>query len=88
MSWPGGYEEAKAYLADAHEDALRRLADNLHIEVKDHVIPLIDDMCNPDLLRRGQQVGKSHQTLNMLERYIARLNLTHHRIRVGRTAVG
>jgi eukaryotic-like serine/threonine-protein kinase len=82
--WQGGYEEAKAYLADAHERALKRLADALDVEVSAYVTPLIDDMCNPDWQLRGQQVGRSPHTLNMLERYIARLNLTQHRVRVSR----
>jgi len=85
--WQGGYSEAKSFLAEAHERALERLREVVHVEAADHVIPLIAELCNPDVAKRGYvpRHGTPSDTSRVaLERYIGRLDLISHRIKVSR----
>ena len=81
-NWAGTYEEVLPYL----ENAFSRVLDELHPLVdeivRDDVITLVRDLCEPDLSRRGhsRSLGKPGQY--SLERYVSQLDLTAKRLAI------
>lgn len=84
--WQGGYEPARAFLADAHDLAIERLRSSVHSALADGLVPIVADLCDPDVEHRGRwlQGGRPRSSAVVLERCMSRLDLIQKTIDVMR----
>ena len=78
--WKSEYAAVLPYLQEAFARVLEDLGGRLPEVARDEVVPLIRELCNPDLSRRGfpKQIGAFDQY--SLERYVTRLTNSAWRI--------
>jgi hypothetical protein len=71
--WHGTYIQVLPHLQHAFGETLKDIALAVDAEVRDHVVPIIRELCNPDLSKRGHPrvVGGDQQYL--LIRYTSQL---------------
>lgn len=72
MTWQGTYEEVLPYLQNAFNEALDSVKLDIPEEVRDEIILILRQLCEPDLSRRGRAVNRSNFSL---EQYIRRFNV-------------
>lgn len=80
--WGGTYQEVLPYLQNAFTVVLGDIAPLVDELVRDEVVTLIREQCNPDIERRGhsKSVGRSDQY--SLERHVSHLDLAAKRLAV------
>lgn len=74
MNWRGTYEQALPYVQTAFTEFLSDLRADLDKDVRDEVVKLITQLCNPDPKRRGHPRGVGRYDQFSLERYVSELD--------------
>ena len=76
--WNGTYQQVLPYLQEAFGRFLQELETRLEDPyVRSQVLPLVRQLCNPDLDQRGHPRGLGHHSHYSLERYVSQLtNIT------------
>lgn len=79
-TWSGTYQEVLAYLQSAFSEALQAVASDIPGEVRDEILLILKQLCEPDLSKRGHPMNRFNNKNNFsLERYITKLNLMAYR---------
>lgn len=81
-AWGGTYEEVLPYLQNAFTTVLGNVAPLVDELVRDDVVTLIGEQCNPDITQRGHSkaIGRTNQY--SLERHLSHLDLAAKRLAV------
>ena len=73
-SWNGTYHQVLPYLQEAFGRFLQEFETRLENSyVRSQVLPLVRQLCNPDLDQRGHPKGLRHRSHYSLERYVSHL---------------
>lgn len=67
--WGGTYDQVLPHLQRAFADVLVDLSQNIDPLVKNDIINLVRELCNPDLGKRGHRKGVGSNSQYSLERY-------------------
>ena len=80
--WAGNYEEVLPFLEKAFGQVITDLTPRIDSHVRQEVVPILRELCTPDLSRRGapRRIGQPDQY--SLERYITRLDVISKEIQV------
>lgn len=70
--WKGTYQDVLPYLQNAFNDALDSIENHIPVEVRDDILTMLRQLCEPDLSKRGHPLNRNNFSL---ERYITKLNL-------------
>ncbi len=81
-NWGGTYEQVLPYLQSAFSKALSDLRPLVDEIVRDEVIQLIQDLCDPDIAYRGHPKGIGKANQYSLERYVSQLDLAAKRLAI------
>lgn len=73
-SWNGDYDSVLPYLNHAFTDVQARIATEIDVAVRDDLVRLIRELCNPDLSRRGHPKSVGRHDQYSLERYVSYLD--------------
>lgn len=81
-NWGGTYKEVLPFLQKAFAQVIAELRSQIDERVRDKVIPILQELCTPDIARRGvpSRVGMPDQY--SLERYISRLDVLAKEIQI------
>lgn len=78
--WKRTYEEALPYVQRAFNEALVNVEPEIPEQVRDDIILMLRQLCEPDLSKRGHPLNRFHGQNNFsMERYITRLNYLAYR---------
>ena len=80
--WTGTYKEALPYLQNAFAAVLDDLAPRIDERVRDAIVSLVAQLCNPDLSRRGHPKGLGRFDQYSLERFVSLLDLATRRLEI------
>jgi eukaryotic-like serine/threonine-protein kinase len=80
--WQGPYEQVLPYIQEAFTRLLEDLKNQIPEAHRTLIGPLIRDLCNPDLSRRGHPRGVGRHEQYSLERYVSDLTLLSQRIAI------
>lgn len=80
--WASEYEEVLPYLQEAFGRAIEEMEPRLPKEVRDYILPFVQQLCNPDLSMRGHPRGIGRYGQYSLERYVTQLTNVVTRIEV------
>jgi serine/threonine protein kinase len=72
MTWKDSYQEVLPYLQSAFNDSLNSVKQDIPQEVRDEVLLIIRQLCEPDLLKRGRATNRNNFSL---EYYVTKLNV-------------
>jgi serine/threonine protein kinase len=78
--WTGTYSDVLPYLQNAFTRVLEDLKPKIDERVRPGVTALIEELCNPDISRRGHPKGIGRHDQYSLERYVSLLNLAAKRL--------
>ena len=81
-AWKGSYCEVLPYLHDAFGQFLHEIEMNIDPIVRAIVVPLIRQLCNPDLMKRGHPKALGRHDQHSLERYVSSLDLDCKRVAI------
>ncbi len=73
VNWHGSYEQVLPYVRKAFEETLADLATAIDVDVRDQLLPVIRELCNPDLSKRGHPRGIGSSQQYTLIRYTSQL---------------
>jgi eukaryotic-like serine/threonine-protein kinase len=73
FKWQGSYDQVLPYLQQAFNEALEDLAKATDAAVREPVVSMIRELCNPDLSRRGHPRGIGTPQQYSLIRYTSQL---------------
>lgn len=74
QQWHSKYQEVLPYVQEAFTRVLEDLDTQVDPGLKADVIPMIRELCNPDLARRGHRRGIGRPDQYSLERYVSHLS--------------
>jgi eukaryotic-like serine/threonine-protein kinase len=74
-NWGGKYQQVLPYLQSAFATVLADLAPLIDARIRDDVICLIAELCNPDITLRGHPKGVGKYNQYSLERYVSRFDV-------------
>lgn len=74
-NWTEEYSKVLPYLVTAYTDVIADIRKKIDATVVNEIVPIIQELCNPDLAQRGCPKGISRGNQYSLERYDSRLNL-------------
>lgn len=85
-SWQGSYQQVLPYIQRSYSDLLADIGSEIDPVIRVQVLSIIEELCNPDLFRRGhpKSVGKADQY--SLERYVSTLDLICRRYQIQASA--
>lgn len=89
--WGGTYHEVLPYIQEAFARTVEQIAEQIDPAVRDEIVKVIIELCNPDLASRGAKrtVGRTIEQYSV-NRYVARFELLRQRLsiyrRIGRRA--
>jgi len=72
-NWHGTYEQVLPYIQQAFAETLEDLSAAIDPDVRDQIIPIIRELCNPDLSKRGHPRGLGTTQQYVLIRYTSQL---------------
>ena len=76
VAWTGTYADVLSYLQSAFNNALNAIEPHLPIEVRDEILLMLRQLCEPDLSKRGHPRNHFKDGNNFsLERFVGKLNL-------------
>lgn len=81
-NWGGTYEEVLPYLENAFSTVLDNIRPLIDDVVRDDVVVLVRELCEPDLSRRGHPRGMGRAGQYSLQRYVSHLDLLARRTSV------
>lgn len=68
--WSGNYADVLPYVTEAFSRYLEEIADSIDSLIRAQVVPIIRELCNPDLSRRGHPRAVGTPGQYSLERYL------------------
>lgn len=71
-TWKGTFQEALPYLQSAFSDALESIANDIPEQVRDEIILMLRQLCEPDSTKRGHTKNRNYFSL---EQFVTRLNV-------------
>ena len=74
-NWAGTYEEVLPHVRRAFHDAITDLSAAIDPLVREDIVTLISELCNPDLAKRGHRKGLGSGSQYSLERYKSHTDL-------------
>jgi eukaryotic-like serine/threonine-protein kinase len=78
--WKGTYPEVLPYLQNAFNQAFDSVKDDIPVEVRDDIVLMLRQLCEPDLTKRGHPLNSfGHRNNFSLERFITKLDLLAYR---------
>lgn len=80
--WSGSYKEALPYLRNAFTKVLEDLSPRIDERVRDEVLALVRELCDPDIEHRGHPKGIGKHDQFWLERYVSRTSLLTKRLEI------
>ncbi|WP_116091840.1 protein kinase domain-containing protein [Sphingomonas crusticola] len=80
--WGGTYQEVVPYLQNAFTKVLSDIAPMVDEAIRDDVIRLIQEQCNPDVGRRGHSRAIGHSSQYSLQRHLSHLDLAAKRLEI------
>jgi len=80
--WTGTYEEVLPYLQNAFGKVIQELQPQIDERVRDVIVSLVEELCNPDIGARGHPKGIGRHDQYSLERYVSLLDLAARRLEV------
>jgi eukaryotic-like serine/threonine-protein kinase len=72
ITWKGTYQEVLPYLQNAFDVSLDYVSHYIDQAVREDIIAMLRQLCEPDLTKRGHPLSRGSYSL---ERYISKLNL-------------
>lgn len=81
-SWAGTYEEVLPYLRNAFASVLAELSPLFDVSVRDNMVRIVSELCNPDVGQRGHPKGVGRYSQYSLERYVSQFDLLEKRLAV------
>lgn len=81
-NWGGTYEQVLPYLQSAFTKLLEDLRPLVDEVVREDVMRLISELCDPDLSHRGHPKGLGRHNQYSLERYVSQLDLSAKRLAI------
>jgi len=81
-NWHGSYQLALPYLMNAFTATLEDLHHEIDEEVREVVLRMIQELCTPDVARRGHSRGIGRVSQYSLERYVSELDLLKRRVEI------
>lgn len=81
-NWAGTYEEVLPYVQNAFSRVLNDIQPLVDELVREEVIGLIQQLCEPDLARRGHPRGVGNPGQYSLERYVSQLDLAARKLAI------
>jgi serine/threonine protein kinase len=78
--WTGTYDEVLPYLQNSFARVLEDIAPKIDKRVRPVITSLIEELCTPDLARRGHPRGLGRHDQYSLERYVSILDLAAKKI--------
>ncbi len=72
--WTGTYDQVLPYLQNAFTRVLEILRPQIDSQVRDYMMSMIAQLCNPELSRRGHSKGLGRHDQYSLERYVSELD--------------
>lgn len=80
FTWRETYEQVIPYLQSAFNEALTSIAPEIPKEVRNDIILMLRQLCEPDLSKRGHPLNRFQNKNNFsLERYITKLDVLAYR---------
>jgi serine/threonine protein kinase len=73
--WAGTYDQVLPYLQRAFTEVLADLGPNIDPLVRNEIITLVRELCNPDISKRGHRKGIGSNSQYSLERYKSHTDL-------------
>jgi serine/threonine protein kinase len=75
QSWGGNYAQVLPHLRDAYDRVIKRFAAAVHPELRDELVTIVRQLCDPDPSLRGHPRNRVNPaTHHGLERYISRFD--------------
>lgn len=91
LNWHGTYDEVLPYVREAFTRVLEDLNEKIAPEVNAEIIPMIRQLCDPDLTRRGHPKGIGRRDQYSLERFVSQFDILCRQVelhlRIGRKTV-
>ncbi len=87
-NWAGGYQDVLPYLQNAFTAVLNDVSPLIDLVVRDDMIKLIGELCNPDISFRGHSKGIGTPSQYSLQRYVSYLDVVAKRLAVRLRADG
>ncbi|NTF91688.1 protein kinase domain-containing protein [Rhizobium rhizogenes] len=81
-NWGGTYEEVLPYLRAAFSMVLSDLEPLIDERIRSEIMPVIAQLCDPELARRGHPKSIGKQNQYSLERYVSQLDLLAKRLAI------
>lgn len=78
-NWGGTYDQVLPYLQNAFSSVLSDISPLVPQVVREPVLTLLQEMCNPDLSHRGHPRGRGRPDQYSLNRYVSQLDLAARR---------
>jgi hypothetical protein len=82
QEWHGTYAQVLPYLREAFTRVLEDLEGAIDPLLRPDVVPVVYQLCNPDLFRRGLPKGIGRYDQYSLERYVTRFDLLSKRFKI------
>lgn len=82
LNWSGTYKDSLPYLRNAFTKVLQDLSPFIDERVRDEVLTLVRELCDPDIERRGHPKGIGKHNQYSLERYVSRMSLLATRLEI------
>lgn len=80
--WGGSYADVKPYLQSAFSRALKTVEPLIEPIIREEVMTIINEQCNPDLDARGHPRGIAKYNQYSLERYVSIMDATVKRLQI------
>jgi eukaryotic-like serine/threonine-protein kinase len=75
QNWAGTYDDVLPHIRRAFHDVITDLSAAIDPLVRDDIIVLIKELCNPELAKRGHRKGLGSGSQYSLERYKSQTDL-------------
>lgn len=83
-SWTGTYSEVLPYIINAYDEVLSVFGSELPSDLRDDVVELVRQMCNPDPSKRGYTKNLNNKNRQYsLEQYISKLDIMAKKVEYG-----
>ena len=78
--WAGEYKDVLPYLMNAYYTVIDELGNTIDRKIVPEIVPIIEELCHPNLFKRGMPKWVGHQSQYSLERYVSRIDLIRLRV--------
>lgn len=72
--WAGEYKEILPYLMNAYYTVIDEIKSEIDEDIIPEIIPVIEELCHPNIFKRGMPKWIGHNSQYSLERYVSRID--------------